>query len=129
MNTTIIEFTYVVKKTGETFPKWVKSVAFKDGPGYQVKSMVTTRDRDQAARFSLAAAHEIAEQFYTSPAKLQAPDGTLKTEETAKLQKRQLERVVKHYRLQQEANDEMRAFLNGIPADLQASLKSIGVRW
>lgn len=127
---TVIRFTQVGRGAarGQRRHVWVSAVRWADGPGYKVKSVSFTTDRDKANRFSLMQAHAVAEQYYTSPATLERPDGTAMPEETAKLLAECLERHRQAIRNRAEIAREWAAFWQDAPEALKASLRGLGIR-
>jgi hypothetical protein len=126
---TVIRFTQVGRGSarGLTRHVWVKECRFKDGPGYQVKSVTYTTERTEAARFSVVVATEIASQYYTSPATLERPDGTAMPEATKELQAECFRRNAEAIRNRAEIAREWAAFWNDMPADLRTSLRGLGL--
>lgn len=127
---TVIRFTQVGRGSarGQQRHVWVSGVRFADGPGFKVKSVSFTTDREKANRFSLVAASDIAAQYYTSPATLERPDGTAMPEETQKLQAECLARNAQAIANREDIRREWAAFWADMPADLRTSLRNLGVR-
>lgn len=111
---TLIRFTLVSKKRPNPTVGacWIKSVSYKPGPGMQVSKMQTTRNRDEAARFSLATAYDIAVQFSQFPAILERADGQILEAETRKLQDEQCTRHETLLRQKAEINREFNELLS-----------------
>ena len=110
---TLIRFTLVsTRKPHATLGAcWIKSVSYKPGPGMQVSKMQTTRNRDEAARFSLATAYDIAVQFSQFPAILERADGQILEADTRKLQDEQCTRHANLLRQKAEINAEFNRLL------------------
>jgi hypothetical protein len=111
---TVIRFTQVNKRTRETRPVWVKSIAWKDGAGTGVRSVAFTTDIREAAPLSLVTAHAVAEQYFNRVVTLDAEDGTPKVEETAKLRQVQRERFARAVESRQAVAAEFNAFLREV---------------
>jgi hypothetical protein len=104
---TLIRFTSVTRRTRIATPQYVATVSWADGPGWKVKSVGFTTDRSKAFRFSLLAAHAVAEQYVDSVIAFERPDGTPMPEETEKLRAVQLARLKEHAARVAEANREL----------------------
>ena len=126
---TVIRFTQIGRgiAKGMTRHVWVSGVKFADGPGYKVKSVQFTPDREKASRFSLVAASDIAAQYYTSPATLERPDGTQMPEETAKLQAECWKRNAQAIKNRQDIAREWAAIWADAPEELKATLRKLGI--
>lgn len=121
---TVVRFTQVGRSRGnrgEQRHAWVYGVKWGGGPGYKVKSLYLTPDREKAARFTLVAAQEIVAQYYNSPATLERPDGTPMPEETRKLQEDQFRRNAEAIRNREEIRGEWSEFF----AEMTSSLAAI----
>lgn len=125
MSKTIIRFTTINRRTGETRPCYVSGARFKAGDGVQVRSVRTTPNRDEAASFSTNTAFNIALQFCNTPAALELRDGAVLEAETSRLLGEQAARRASYAEARRLFSADMRAFIASLPASLQAQLAQV----
>gem|GEM_PF-4268247 len=88
-----------------------------------VRSMKSTMNIEKAARFSMSLAHRIAVQFSDTPATLTEKDGTVKVEETRKLQTEQLARHIENV---ETRRDEVSSFAN-LEGQIRGIIGTVGI--
>lgn len=120
MAKTIIRFVAINRKTRETRPCWVSGASFADGPGFRVKSVRTTFNRDEAAAFETSTAFAIAEQYCNTPAVLETRKGELLVDDTQRLLAEQRRRFEANVQMRQQFRND----LNSVFADMSAAMKA-----
>lgn len=107
---------------------WVKSVRFADGPGMKVKSVSFTANRSEAAPFSRAHAHAVAEGYSHRVVAVYTTDGKLHEAATLELAQAHAESRRKHAAAQAQFRKDMNEFWAGAFAavpELRKALESL----